>query len=301
MKNEHIQTIHALTEEMVDILKFGKRAENTISTYKTYAVPYLEYCFETLGKSPLESNEKDVRSYLSCIQADRELDDRTINNAISSIHFLFASVLGLPWNKYKVPFLTFDEYVPFVPSKEEMEAFLSAVPDLKRKAMFIIMYASGLRVSEVCSLRYGDIIKSKQRIHIAPSKRRKERFVEMPQACIDAIIQYAGTLRSEVRHSLNTESWLFPKQRSLNDPIYTNFIIDHIPSIEKTLGWEHRFTSHTFRRAFATHNYLDGNLTMEEIQSALGHDNLSTTRLYVRAGASALQKHHPNSIEGMSL
>ena len=40
---------------------------------------------------------------------------------------------------------------------------------------------------------------------------------------------------------------------------------------------------------------------MEEIQSALGHDNLSTTRLYVRAGASALQKHHHNSIEGMNL
>ena len=123
----------------------------------------------------------------------------------------------------------------------------------------------------------------------------------MPQACIDAIIQYAGTLRPEVRRSLNTESWLFPKQHSLDAPIYTNFIIDYISSIEKLLGWEHRFTSHTFRRAFATHNYLDANLTMEEIQSALGHDNLSTTRLYVRAGASALQKHHHNSIEGMNL
>jgi site-specific recombinase XerD len=301
MKNEHTQAINAITAEMEDILKFGKRAENTISTYKTYAVPYLEYCFDTLGKSPCESSEKDVRSFLSCIQADRDLDDRTINNAISSIHFLFVSVLNLPWNKYKVPFLTFDEYVPFVPTKEEMEAFLSAVPDLKRKAMFIIMYATGLRVSEVCTLRYGDIIKSKRRIHVAPSKRRKERFVEMPQACIDAIIQYAGTLRPEARRSLNTESWLFPKQHSLDAPIYTNFIIDYISSIEKLLGWEHRFTSHTFRRAFATHNYLDANLTMEEIQSALGHDNLSTTRLYVRAGASALQKHHHNSIEGMNL
>ena len=82
MKNEHTQAINAITAEMEDILKFGKRAENTISTYKTYAVPYLEYCFDTLGKSPCESSEKDVRSFLSCIQADRDLDDRTINNAI---------------------------------------------------------------------------------------------------------------------------------------------------------------------------------------------------------------------------
>lgn len=301
MKDENMQVVNALTDEMVDILRFGKRAENTVTTYKTYAVPFLEYCFDTLEKSPHDADEKDVRMFLSHIQEERSLDDRTINNAISSIHFLFVSVLDSPWNKYKVPFLTFDEYVPFVPSKEEMEEFLSAVSDPKRKAMYVIMYAAGLRVSEVCSLRYGDIIKSAGRIHVAPSKRRKERYVEMPQECMDAVIRYAGTLSPGVRRSLSKESWLFPRQRSCRDHIYTNYIISHIPTIEKKLGWEHRFTSHTFRRAFATHNYLDGNLTMEEIQAALGHDRVSTTRLYVRKGASLLQKRHRNSIEGMSL
>lgn len=301
MKDENKQVVNALTDEMVDILRFGKRAENTVTTYKTYVIPFLEYCFDSLGKSPHDADEKDVRMFLSHIQEERNLDDRTINNAISSIRFLFVSVLDSPWNKYKVPFLTFDEYVPFVPSKEEMEDFLSAVSDLKRKAMCVIMYATGLRVSEVCSLRYGDIIKSAGRIHVAPSKRRKERYVEMPQECLEAIIQYAGTLSREARRSLSTESWLFPKQRSHADHIYTNYVIDHIPAVEKRLGWGHRFTSHTFRRAFATHNYLDGNLTMEEIQAALGHDNISTTRIYVRKGASLLQKRHRNSIEGMSL
>ena len=46
---------------------------------------------------------------------------------------------------------------------------------------------------------------------------------------------------------------------------------------------------------------LTRNMTMEEIQSALGHDNLSTTRIYVRQGASALQSRHNNSIEGMCI
>ena len=261
----------------------------------------MEYCFDELDKSPFEANEKDVRSYLTSIKNDRNLNDRTINIAISSIHFLFKSVLDLPWNKYKVPLLTFDEYIPFVPTKEEMETFLSSVHNLKRKAMLIIMYGAGLRVSEVCSLRCGDILKSKSRIHIAPSKRRKERVVEMPRACYDAILRYTATLTSETRRSLTAESWLFPKQRSWDAPIYTNFITDHIKDIENRIGWEHRFTSHSFRRAFATHNYMDGNLTMEEIQAALGHDQISTTRLYVRAGAYSLQKHHHNSIEGMKL
>lgn len=301
MKNEHRETINNLTQEMEDILRFGKRAENTIITYKTYAVPFLEYCFETLDIHPRQATEKDVRSFLTCIQNDRELGDRTVNKAISSIHFLFNAVLDLPWNKYKVPFLTFDEYVPFVPTKEEMEAFLSSIPDMKRKAMCVTMYASGLRVSEVCRLRFGDIEKTKGRIHISPSKRRKERYVEMPDKCLDIISQYGMSLPRDRRHSLTSESWLFPKQRSWDSPIYTNFIIDHIRDIEKSLCWEHRFTSHTFRRAYATHNFLDGHMSMEEIQAALGHDNISTTRVYVRQGTSALQARHHNSIEGMRL
>lgn len=301
MKNEHREAVNNLTSEMEDILRFGKRAEHTITTYKTYAVPFLEYCFDTLDIHPKQATEKDVRSFLTCIQEDRSLGDRTVNNAISSIHFLFNAVLDLPWNRYKVPFLTFDEYVPFVPTKDEMEAFLSSIPDIKRKAMCVIMYASGLRISEVCNLRFGDIEKSKNRIHISPSKRRKERYAEMPDKCLDVITQYGMSLEACRRRTLTAESWLFPKQRSWDTPIYTNYVIDHIQDIEKALGWKHRFTSHTFRRAYATHNFLDGNMTMEEIQSALGHDNLSTTRIYVRQGTSALQSQHNNSIEGMCL
>lgn len=301
MKKEHREEINKFTKEMEDILRFGKRAENTIATYKTYAVPFLEYCFDTLGIDPRQAAEKDVRSFLTGIQKERGLADRTVNNAISSISFLFNAVLDLPWNRHKVPFLTFDEYVPFVPTKDEMETFLSSIPDMKRKAMCVAMYATGLRVSEVCSLRFGDIEKSKGRIHISPSKRRKERYVGMPEKCIEIITQYGMSLPPDRRRLLTTESWLFPKQRSWDSPIYTGFIIDHIREIEEGLCWEHRFTSHTFRRAFATHNFLDGHMSMEEIQAALGHDSISTTRLYVRRCASALQAGRGRSIEGMSL
>ena len=295
------QTIDTLTAEMTEILMFGKRAEHTIVTYKTYAVPFMEYCFDELDKHPKLATEKDVRSFLNTIQVDRELGDRTINNAISSIHFLFEAVLDLKWNKYKVPFRTFDEFIPFVPTKEEVETFISSVQDLKRKAMFVIMYATGMRVCEVCHLHYGDILRSKKRIHVSPSKRRKERYVELPDKCFEVIMEYCRALPARVKASLTSDSWLFPKQTLSADPIYTDYILRYISSIEDLLGWEHRFTSHTFRRAFATHNFLDGNMTMEEIQAALGHAYISTTKIYVRQWVSALQDCHRNSIEGMAL
>jgi site-specific recombinase XerD len=177
MTNENQQTIDAIIGEMNEILSFGKRAENTLITYRTYAFPFLEYCFEELKKSPYEATEKDVRSFIITIQADRELGDRTVNLIISSIHNLFQSVLDIPWNKYKVPFRSFDEYIPFVPGKEELETFISSTPDLKRKAVFAIMFAAGLRVSEACSLHCGDIVMSKKAVRVRPSKRRKERYI----------------------------------------------------------------------------------------------------------------------------
>ena len=301
MTNENQQTIDAIIGEMTDILSFGRRSENTIASYKTYIVPFLEHCFDVLDKSPYEATEKDVRSFITGIQSDRELGDRTVNHMISSIHFLFQAVLCISWNKYKVPFRTFDEYIPFVPTKDEVETFISSIQDPKRKAIVAVMFGTGLRVSEACSLHCGDIVKSKSSVRIRPSKRRKERFTELPDNCFDVIMQYYHSLPDKVRHSLTTESWLFPMQKEFDRPIYTNFIIDYIPKAERSLGWEHRFTSHTFRRAFATHNYLDGNMTMEEIQSALGHKNISTTRIYVRQGASALMPHHSNSIDRMRL
>ena len=166
--------------ELEDILSFGKRTENTISAYKTYALPFLAFCFETLGKSPANANEADARAYLRKIQAERDLSDRTLDLARSSMRFLFSAILDLPWNALKVPYLSFDEYVAFVPTTEEIETFLSAAERPISKAVFAIMYATGARVSEICRLRYGDISKTDSYIRIAPSKRRKEHLVQMP-------------------------------------------------------------------------------------------------------------------------
>lgn len=96
MKKEHNEDINRFTKGMEDILRFGKRAENTIATNKTYAVPFLEYCFDTLGIDPKQVAEKDVRSFLTRIRKERCLADRTVNNAKSSIGFLFNAILDLP-------------------------------------------------------------------------------------------------------------------------------------------------------------------------------------------------------------
>ena len=300
MTNQQKLVADAYLKEMEEILSFAKLSDNTKQSYHTYTIPFMEYCFDILKKDPKDACEKDVRDFLMLIQEQRNLKDRTVNLAISTIHFLFNAVLNIPWNSYKVPFRKFDEFIPFVPSVQEVQSFISSIKDPELKTIITILYSTGLRVSEACSLLCGDISKTHMRIHVSPTKNRKERFVEMPDKCYDQIVSYFYSFPSDVRRSFSTQSWLFPQRRSLSLPIYENFIHGNIPKIEKLLGWPHRLTSHSFRRAFATHNYMMKNLTLEEIQLALDHSSINTTRIYIRGGLISLREHHPNAIDGMS-
>lgn len=299
MTTEQQAYVDSCTNELVSILSFGKRADNTIYDYRLYALPFLKFCFENLGKHPSQANEADVRAYLQHIQDERNLTDRTVNNANSAVHFLFSAVLELPWNPYKVPFRTFDEYIPFVPTKEQVEAFLAGVKDKECKAMFSVMYGTGIRVSEVLRLRFEHVSDKKHFIHITPSKRRKERTVHLPENCVVLIKEHCHALRVKTRCSFTRESFIFPSPRSVCKECSDQHLYNEIRRTEESLGWPHRFTCHTFRRAFATHNYMDGNLTLEEIQVALGHSSSSTTRIYLHRNMTALASHHPNAIDEM--
>lgn len=102
----------------------------------------------------------------------RGLSDRTINGAISQLRFFTLYVLYKPWDDTQLPMRRFDEYFPFVPSKEETWQFISSMPDLKPKTMVTLMYSSGLRIGEVCRLRYEDVDRKHMRLHIIHSIRR---------------------------------------------------------------------------------------------------------------------------------
>ena len=294
--------IDTCKNEWQDILTFGKRSDSTIRNYFIYGLPFLDFCFETQNKHPSSADESDVRAYLRSIQSQRDLSDRTIDAARSAVRNLFEAVLNLPFNKFKVPFIPFEEYVAFIPTKEEMEQFLLASDCLKSKAIFAIMYATGARVSETCRLHFNEISKSNRYIKISSkSKRHKERIVQMPDNCFQAIYDYGKSLQKESKHKITATSLLFPSTRSFESECSHQYVRNEICRIERLLGWDHRFTCHTFRRAFATHNFLDGNMTLEDIQLALGHKQLSTTKIYVEKGIMALAIHHPNSIDGMNI
>lgn len=267
-------------EVFMDYLKRYKKmialrglTDHTMKSYCTYISAYLDFISNTLHKYPSQVRYSDILRFLSVLQEERNLADRTINVAISQIRFFTLYVLHKPWDPTQVPMRKFDTYLPFVPTQEEVCTFISTMTDIKQKAMVAVMYSSGLRIGEVCHLRYEDIQRKNMRIHITHGKNRSDRFAILSKGALDILTQYWFECGKPT-------GWLFPKQKDSSRPIDTFFLSRHIAKHEEELGWPKRLTCHSFRHAFGTHLYENG-VDLMTIKTLMGHKSLNSTTIYV--------------------
>lgn len=247
--------------------------DHTVKSYSTYIKAYLDYLSSVLLLSPEDVSWQQQRDFIKWLQNDRSLSDRTINTAISQLRFFTIYVLHKPWDPSQLPMRKFDTYLPFVPSQEETWQFISTIPDLKQKTMVAIMYSSGLRIGEVCNLRYEDISRSKMSIHIPHTKNRSDRYAELSVNALELLTQYWKEYGRPM-------GYLFPQQRNPDKPIDTFYLSRHIHEHEDRLGWPRRLTCHSFRHAYGTHLYENGaDLLM--IKEKMGHHSLNSTLIYI--------------------
>ena len=256
--------------------------DHTLKSYCTYIRTYLDYLNNILHKSPEEVSWDELRDYICWLQKSRDLSDRTINGAISKLRFFTLYVLHKPWDDTQLPMRRFDEYLPFVPSKEETWQFISSMPDLKPKTMVTLMYSSGLRIGEVCRLRYEDVDRKHMRLHITHSKNRNDRYAILSKAALDLLTQYWFECGRPM-------GYLFPKQLGEDRPIDTFYLSRHIHAHEDRLGWERRLTCHSFRHAFGTHLYENGT-DLLTIKALMGHKSLNSTTIYVHLSSDSIRQ-----------
>ena len=247
--------------------------DHTVKSYSTYIRSYLDYLHTLLHKQPEDVSWDELRDFIRWLQKERALSDRTINHCISQLRFFTMYVLHKPWDPTQLPMRKFDSFLPFVPTQKEAELFISTLSDLKPKAMVALMYSAGLRVGEVCSLRYRDIQRKNMRIHIAHSKNRSDRYAVLSQKALDILTDYWFAYG-------RPSGWLFPKQTDPSRPIDTFYITRHMRAHEESLGWEHRLTCHSFRHAFGTHLYENGT-DLLTIKNLMGHKSLNSILIYI--------------------
>lgn len=264
-----------------EMLQARGLADNTIRNYQTYIKPYLAYLQE-LGISPDAAPWQVMRDYLRYIKEDRSLSDRTVNMIISHLQFFQIYVLHKQWDPTQVPFRRFRSYLPYVPSRELVMSFIASLEDRKMKLAVSILYATGLRLDELCHLKCSDIYLSDGKVHVADSKNRQDRYVPLPASLTPLILSYWYSFPAGAR----PREWLFTQQHSLASPMDKQWIQERILRQREKLGIDGRLTAHSFRHAFATHSYENG-MDLLSLKTFLGHRSINSTAIYVHLAASS--------------
>lgn len=255
--------------------------DHTKKSYCTYIRAYLSYLTDILHKNPEDVSWQELRCYIKWLSNNRSVSDRTINCAISQLRFFTMYVLHKPWDDTQLPFRKFDTYIPFVPSKDEVFSYFSDIPDLKEKTMLVLMYSSGLRLGEVCSLRYEDIDRKRMRIHIRHSKNRSSRYAILSKYALDLLTLYWCQCGKP-------KEWLFPGKLNITVSYNSNSFSNKFVYYRKLFHWNEKLTCHSFRHAFGTHLYENGTdlLTIKEL---LGHKSLLSTTIYIHLANNGVQ------------
>ena len=165
---------------------------------------------------------------------------------------------------------------------------------LRDKALIELLYATGLRVTELLTLRAGDLSLEEGYLTCI-GKGDKQRMVPMGQAAADWVAQYLRTARPHLVRR-RSSPWLFVNSRG--GPLSRVGFWKVLKQYGKAAGISHDLSPHTLRHSFATH-LLERGADLRMIQVMLGHADLSTTQIYTHVLDARLravyEKFHPRS------
>lgn len=190
--------------------------------------------------------------------------------------------------------------LPDTLSVEEIDKLISAIdlssPEGQRnKAMLETLYSSGLRVSELTSLKISNLYLKEGFIRIV-GKGDKERIVPIGRTAIKFINIYLQEIRVHVPVKKESEDILFLNRRGRKLTRVMVFII--IKTLAEKIGLNKKISPHTFRHSFATH-LIEGGADLRAIQDMLGHESITTTEIYLHMDREYLREtimqFHPRS------
>jgi integrase/recombinase XerD len=283
---------------------------------------YLNYLAveKGLSRNTLESYERDVRKYRD-FTVRKPPDAITRSEVVAFLGRLTADGMAVPslarcltairgFHKYLLidnlaatdPTLNLDsprgwKRLPKTLSAEDVDALLNR-PDsttaigLRDKAMLELLYATGLRVSELVGLRLSDV-NLQRGFLVVMGKGSKERAVPMGESAMAAVRDYLDNARHQLLSGAESDHLFISSRRR---PITRQMFWERIKTYARQADIRARVSPHTLRHSFATH-LLDNGADLRAVQAMLGHSDISTTQIYTHVSRERLkkihEKHHP--------
>jgi site-specific recombinase XerD len=235
----------------------------SIRTQRVY-LQHLKSFLQYTGDTPEPAGDQLVRDYLLKMMESRCLSRSYHNQAVSAIQFLYRNVLHQPQIIDDLPRPRKDHQLPTVLSRREARTLIAAIGNPKHRALVILLYSAGLRVSEVVRLRPEDLDEERRMIHIRGGKGRKDRYTLLADTALAAIRLY--------REPGIAGPWLFPGIRP-DRHISARSVQQIIEATRQKIGIKKQVTAHTLRHSFATH-LLEAGTDLRYIQELDRADGL---------------------------
>lgn len=233
-----------------------------------------------LGSRNVEDLSKEqLQSYLLWLVEKRNCSETALNTAVNAIKFYLEKVLGRDREFYDLPRPRMPKKLPDVLAEEEVTSLFSNIANVKHRALLMTSYSMGLRVSELVSLKVGDIDSKRMMVHIRLGKGKKDRFVPLSQKVLEVLREYFKVYQPK--------EFLFEGQSG--GQYSTRSAQEVIMSAKAKAKIKKTGSIHGLRHTFATH-LLESGTDVRYIQELLGHNNLKTTMRYTHVGQKAIGK-----------
>lgn len=246
-----------------------KELRYSINTQNVYTDLFEEFINFYQHKAAQEIREEEIIAFLRYLVNERKISTSYQNQSINAIKFFYERVLGGKRKMYLIERPRKENFLPEVLSEEEIASILKAIPNLKHKAIIMVIYSGGLRISELINLRVKDIDSDRMQIRISQSKGKKDRYTLLSNKTLLILRKYFTEYKPK--------DWLFEGESGgqyADSSIYSIF-----KKATASANIMKKVSIHSLRHSFATH-LLESGTDLRYIQSLLGHSSSKTTEIY---------------------
>jgi len=276
-------------------------SKNSIESYKLdlkRLINYLES--HKISISPLKIDENTIQQFI--YSASKELNPRSQSRLISGLRSFFEYLIfedyreTNPTDLLETPKI--GRKLPDTISTQEIDLIIATI-DLthpqgeRNRAMLELLYSCGLRVTELVTLQLSDLFFEEGFIRVI-GKGDKQRFVPININTQKIITNYINLVRIHQKAKKGFEDTVFLNRRG--NQLTRNMVFIIIKKLTIKAEIDKKISPHTFRHSFATH-LLENGADLRAIQQMLGHENITTTEIYMHVDRSflkdVLEKYHP--------
>jgi integrase/recombinase XerD len=242
-------------------------------------------------RDPAQYTAQEVEAYLLYMVQERHLSYSTMNQAACAARFLYEKVLGRERELFSIAMAKVPARQPELLAREEIARLFACCSHPVHRMLLQTMYAAGLRVSEACALRVGDIDSHSDRmcIRVACGKGGHARYTLLSPTLLSYLRTFVRTFRPH--------AWMFCSHSRVQ-PVSIESAQRAYQGCRHRAGIVKSGGPHTLRHGFATH-LLEGGVDLFTIQKLLGHGHISTTSRYLHLISSQFRP--PKDVDPLDL